>query len=196
MSETVPKAGAHLLLSAQARSLAPKLLDQQLWCWGCDIRYAAGNLLLAYGFLKLKAPAETRQSSAYTLCFTNGAQVTLWAFGVFYGAPTQGGIYLKRGGFAPCYTSAHRLPIEEWCAAPACRAPATLAQCANAQSLLSALSMWIADYEAWVSARTAPDYRAACVAAWFAHKRAIEGSAMVSAWRTVAEECRHAAIIS
>ncbi|MCE7948385.1 MAG: hypothetical protein DYG88_13255 [Chloroflexi bacterium CFX4] len=196
MSEATRNTRTHLHLSAQARSLAPKLLDQQLWCWGCDIRRAAGNLLLAYGFLKLKAPTETHQSSAYTLCFTSGAQITLWAFGVFYGAPPLGGIYLKRGGFAPRYTSTHRLPIDSWCAEPPCRAPATPAQCANVQSLLSALSAWIADYEAWVVAYTAPDYRAACVAAWFAHKRAIEGNAMVSAWHTIAEECRHASIIS
>ncbi len=187
---------AHVSLPATVRSLAPKLLDQQLWCWGCDIRRAEGNLLSAYGFVKLKAPEEVRLSSAYTLCFTDGAQVTLWAFGVFYGAPEQGGIFIKRGGFEARYTPAHRLPITAWCAAPEGKPPDTVQKCAQTLKLLRALSAWIADYEAWIATQTPPDYREACVAAWFAHKRAVPSAAMASAWRTIAESCRHAVILS
>lgn len=187
---------AHLLLPAEVRRLAPKLLDQQLWCWGCDIRRTEGNLLCAYGFVRLKAPEDVRQSSAYTLCFTHGAQVTLWAFGVFYGAPERGGIFVKRGGFEARYTPEPRLPITAWCGAPNAQPPDTVQTCAHALSLLTALSAWIADYEAWIAAQTPPDYRAACVAAWFAHKRAVPSEAMVKAWREIAESCRYAAILS
>ncbi|MFQ3534330.1 MAG: hypothetical protein SNJ58_00495 [Aggregatilineales bacterium] len=187
---------AHLLLPASVRSLAPKLLDQQLWCWGCDIRRPEGNLLSAYGLVKLKAPEDVRLSSAYTLCFTDGAQVMLWAFGVFYGAPKRGGIFVKRGGFEPHYTSEHRLPITVWCAAPECKPPDSVQTCAHALHLLTALSAWIASYEMWIAAQTPSDYRKACVMAWFAHKRAVPSEMMISAWRTIAESCRHAAILA
>ena len=193
---TLAKQSAYLLLPAQARNLAPKLLDQQLWCWGCDIRRAEGNLLSAYGLVKLSAPEGVKQSSAYTLCFVNGAQITLWAFGVFYGAPERGGIFVKRGGFTALYTPAQRLPTTRWCAAPQGAPPDTAQACAHTVHLLAALSAWIADYEAWIARQTSPDYRAACVEAWFAHKRAVAAEAMIEAWLSIAEACRHAAILS
>ncbi|PJF35946.1 MAG: hypothetical protein CUN49_07920 [Candidatus Thermofonsia Clade 1 bacterium] len=196
MSDSIVKGRTYLLLPAQARNLAPKLLDQQMWCWGCDIRRPEGNLLSAYGLVKLSAPEGVKQSSAYTLCFTDGAQVTLWAFGAFYGAPERGGIFVKRGGFTALYTPIYRLPIAEWTPPPEAELPATAQKCANAAYLLSAFSAWIADYETWIAAQTEPEYRAACVNAWFAHKRAVPSQAMISAWRNLAEACRHALILT
>ena len=34
------------------RKIRTTLLDQQLWCWGQDIRRVEGNALLTYGFTK------------------------------------------------------------------------------------------------------------------------------------------------
>jgi hypothetical protein len=46
------------------RAVIP-LLDQQMWCWGCDVRRTQGNLLLAYGAEKRPSP-NARYHSAYT----------------------------------------------------------------------------------------------------------------------------------
>ncbi len=32
------------------RRFAERLISQQLWCFGCDIKHARGNLLRRYGF--------------------------------------------------------------------------------------------------------------------------------------------------
>ncbi|MCS6870350.1 MAG: hypothetical protein NZ571_02730, partial [Anaerolineae bacterium] len=106
-----------------------------------------------------------------------------------------GGIFIKRGGFEPRYTPVHGLPVTAWCAPPECELPDTVQTCAHTLQLLTALSRWIADYEAWIARQTPPEYRAACVTAWFAHKRAVPSNAMISAWRAVADSCRHAAIL-
>lgn len=40
------------------RLIAATSLDQQMWCWGCDVRRTQGNLMLAYGAQKRPAPTD------------------------------------------------------------------------------------------------------------------------------------------
>lgn len=65
-------------------SQGTKLLTQQCWYWGCDVRRAEGNLLLERGFTRTRPPAGAEGSTAYALEPALGAQLTLWSFGFFY----------------------------------------------------------------------------------------------------------------
>ncbi len=67
-------------LPAAVRASGEALLDQQMWCWGCDVRRAEGNLLAEYGCTKRPSP-DPRFHSAYT--FPNalpGGALTLWGW--------------------------------------------------------------------------------------------------------------------
>lgn len=45
------------------------LLEQQMWCWGGDVRRQEGNLLLAYGCERRSAPNPRFHSAySYKLC--------------------------------------------------------------------------------------------------------------------------------
>lgn len=88
-------------LPSTQRQRAETLLDQQFWCWGQDVRYPGGNLLLDYGFVRQRPPAGQRGSSAYTLAPTPGRHLVLRGFGLSYAADGVGNLFLPRYGFAP-----------------------------------------------------------------------------------------------
>ena len=69
----------------KVRKIGTTLLDQQLWCWGQDIRRAEGNALLAYRFTKHRAPEGKPGSTAYEWRGSGRSRVILWGFGLFYG---------------------------------------------------------------------------------------------------------------
>lgn len=71
-----------LKIPSRTRKYATILLDQQLWCFGCDIRRTAGNLLLEYGFERKRPPISQKGSSCYSLNW-QGKQILLWGFGIF-----------------------------------------------------------------------------------------------------------------
>lgn len=60
------------------RKIGTTLLDQQLWCWGQDIRRADGNALLAY----VLADIDRRQASTEVLLMSG---VALVEAELFYG---------------------------------------------------------------------------------------------------------------
>ena len=75
------------------------LIDQEMWCWGCDVRRAEGNLLTQYGFTKRPSP-EPRYHSAYTLygVIPDGT-LTLWGWGLWIAAPERGSLFISRDRF-------------------------------------------------------------------------------------------------
>src|SRR5687768_12975270 len=52
---TAPAAPAFRLPKALEKQ-GEALLEQQMWCWGCDVRRQEGNLLLAYGCERRASP--------------------------------------------------------------------------------------------------------------------------------------------
>ena len=69
----------------KVRKTGTLLLDQQLWCWGQDIRRVDGNALLAYGFTRHRPPEGEHGSPAYEWRGSGRSRVILWGFGFFYG---------------------------------------------------------------------------------------------------------------
>ncbi|GIW11781.1 MAG: hypothetical protein KatS3mg061_2838 [Dehalococcoidia bacterium] len=153
---------ASLLATRLDRRMANVLLNQQFWCWGQDIRQPAGNLLLAFGFRRLRPPVGVLGSSCYRLSLAGG-EVVLWGWGVLWsGAST--GVFLPRRQFAPqgvrgslaapCWSPEGLPPLD----------PPTLVS-QQTLALLAELLDWLAGYERWVLQVAGRDYRRACAGA-------------------------------
>ena len=98
----------------KVRKIGTTLLDQQLWCWGQDIRRAEGNALLAYGFTKHRPPEGKHGTTAYEWRSSGRSRVVLWGFGFFYGDGDRGGLFLQRYKFAPKQTAAVDFSLPVW----------------------------------------------------------------------------------
>ncbi|MDB4809764.1 hypothetical protein OAH34_01065 [bacterium] len=94
---------------------AVNLLSQQIWCWGRDILRPEGNWLLEIGFKKQQPPGWRKEcSSLYTLKLSDQRCIILRGFGIFYGFPSHGGIFLPRFEFKPLFLPLGRLHQPPW----------------------------------------------------------------------------------
>lgn len=83
---------------------ANRLLEQQFWLWGCDIRRPEGNILSQLGFEKVKAPAETGlNTSQYRCPLSITCTIALWGFGVCVSDSSHGSVFVPRAGLRPRY---------------------------------------------------------------------------------------------
>ncbi|HVF09872.1 MAG TPA: hypothetical protein VNA16_03670 [Abditibacteriaceae bacterium] len=74
------------LLSGRARALGKRLLAQQCWCWGQDVRYVEGNLLLRYGFERRRAPQWQSGATTYLLRHLPDRVIALWGVYRYFAA--------------------------------------------------------------------------------------------------------------
>jgi len=155
------------------RVRALRLLDQQLWCLGRDVR-AEGNLLLRYGFMRRRPPDPAAGGSEYVWRdAASGVCVTLWGYGVHLAQAREAGLFLKRYAFAPRWTPPNWIPssrfhVSAWKKA---RGPRTPEEADALMHRLVELSRWFARYETWISEQCPANYRADCLSQW--HKEAI-----------------------
>ncbi len=169
-------------------SQGTKLLTQQCWYWGCDVRRATGNLLLAHGFQRTRPPTGVTGSTIYALTPTPDTQVLLWSFGVFYGQRDHGGVFLNRFRCAPLLTTTATLPPTIWQidALPPLTRPSKPDQ-ARLGILLPALFDWICRYERAILTVEGLAYREACVAQWSRQRLALPAAGFVAAWADLAD---------
>ena len=88
-------------ISGANLSKGQELLHRQCWNWGRDIERRDGNLLLEAGFLQRRPPEGEAGSSCYTLALPGSDSLMLWGFGLLYGMPRKGCVFLNRYQFAP-----------------------------------------------------------------------------------------------
>lgn len=170
------------LIPPAARAEAARLIDQQMWCWGCDVRRAGGNLLLAYGMMRHPSPDPRFHSAYIALC--EDCALTLWGWGIWV-ASAEGALFIDRARFrAGWRAEGPRIP-EAWSPVdlPPTAPPADSAQADHARDLLARALAWISDYERWVLATLGDSYRAEALAAWPGRRRGNNGeSALPGAW--------------
>ncbi|MFQ3663564.1 MAG: hypothetical protein SNJ69_14380 [Chloroflexaceae bacterium] len=167
-------------------SRGTKLLTQQCWYWGCDVRRPEGNLLLALGFERTRPPAGVEGSTLYTLEPAPGEQLILWSFGVFFGRAGTGGLFLNRFRFEPLLTEQAALPPAIW----QIEQLPTLFRAGDADrarlsDLLGDLLRRVVTYELTVLAAQGLAYREACLARWSRSKLGLPADALVPAWQTL-----------
>ncbi len=168
------------------------LLDQQMWCWGCDVRRAQGNLLLAYGAEKRPAP-DARFHSAYTFQTDQDAVLNLWGWGIWFAHPQWGSLFVDRSRFRVRYSPEVILRPNAWRARdlPPMTGGHSEIEAGYADNLLAATLNWIGHYERWLSSQVEPDYREHILENWPKRKRykgGIPAAAMPVSWFELAEQ--------
>lgn len=130
-------------------SIGP-LLHQQMWLFGRDILYPAGNLLYGYGFTHQHA--AVRGSSMYRLPEGAG-ELVLWGWGIWYGEPERGAVFVNRLKPQARYTAVSHLPhtIHHQQELPRLNSQLnSLEQLHHLRHLFQHLLRWLAAYEAWI----------------------------------------------
>ena len=73
---------------------AGPLMNDQCWCWGQDVLYARGNLLVRYGLERVAGRGAGGRSAVYTGSINDRGGVWLRGAGVFYSRGSGAGIFL------------------------------------------------------------------------------------------------------
>ncbi len=167
------------------RREAARLLDQQMWCWGQDIRVLQGNGLIRYGFDRYRVAPGVTGSTAYSKLDEAGRQLALWGSGLFLGAPGLGGVALRRFDFKPTYTDRSSLLASELCGGvvPTFRATAEPTESGKSVELVREILDAIVLYERWAFDELGVDHRRRCVAAW--PKASVPAEKMVATWESL-----------
>ena len=165
-----------------------RLLDQQFWRWGCDVKHAGGNLLVRFGFRRIPPPTPGEpKTSVYVLEIDPSIRIVLRGSAAFYGNDQLGGLLIKRFDSQPYRTP--QAYLEELPHTPDCL-PAvepfqkTEQQC---RKLASELFHWTAQYEAWINSECGVQYVEQSLKLW-GKRPAVEASASESRWLELADE--------
>jgi len=171
--------------------IAIPLLDQQMWCWGCDVRRSAGNLLLAYGAEKRPSP-DARYHSAYTFQVDGQAVMNLWGWGVWIAHLNWGSLFIGRSRFCVRY-SPQVIPMPNaWRERdlPPMVGIQDETETGCASALLASALNWIGRYERWLCGQVDADYRAQTIDKWPQRRRykgGIPAAEMPKRWLELAE---------
>jgi hypothetical protein len=184
-----------LYLPSRVRSLGRKLLTQQCWCWGLDVRHAQGNALCRRGFERFPAPDGERGATTY-LRVQNGVALALWGFGIWYGEAASGAIFLGRFDFEPRLCDEFLPPCPAWLpqqVRDATRAPLSREERRLAREMMSRALLQIAEDEERVQREMGILYRRECLKAW--PVKPLDGTLSTPAkmprmWRELSALCR------
>ena len=191
--------GLHALSSADVipraiRQTGLALFNQQMWCWGYDIRRASGNLLIQYGFVRLPAPPRVQSTSSYQLKNEDGFTLTLWGFGMHLNLGTQTGMFIRRSEFVPLPTPSTFDPSTVFSAQeiPPFNGPQNCDDAMTLRSMLMTAIERIAEYEQWVIDTVGSSYRNEAVAHWPQRRKygTMDGTEMAAQWQKLLVEIR------
>lgn len=176
------RAGQGWCMPRPARRFGGRLMEQQVWCWGRDVVYPDGNLLMRFGFERHRDRSSADRSTCYRLD-RDQLHVSLWGFGMFFGCRELGGLYLNRFEFCPNWAPVESLALGiHWPdELPIFARPRGALQWQRAHKLWKFSQLWIANYEAWVLATAGLDYRRDCVEDWL--RPFVRAERTAPAWR-------------
>jgi len=171
------------------QSFASRLLTQQFWCLGQDVVSPFGNLLMAYGFARHPGPAGQRSQSTCYMLEQDQLQIALWAFGAVFARRSDGGLFLDRFNFKPCWTGVDTLPsgVHSPEQLPRFSRPERTVEWRSADRLGRSMLGWFTAYELWISERYGLRYRQQCVEKW--SRPVVSGDQMAEAWAFLGNRC-------
>lgn len=177
-------------LPQRVRQRGQKLLNQQFWLWGQDVRHAP-NLLTLHGFAHHRPPPGSAGSPVYVL---GADEVALWGFGLLAQFAGQQPIYVNRFCCEPRLPRVGAAPQDVWLPeqlAPLA-VPATPTEWQASLGVLAHALRWIIAYEGWITTTAEPGYRAACLARW--PRTVCPAQEIIPAWQRLAEACQGVAV--
>lgn len=164
--ENIETQQRRMMMPREARRVGRKLLTQQCWCWGQDVKCEAGNLLMQYGFSRQRPPEGESGATTYSLKLLPNAHVALWGFGMFYGEAGRGGVFVGRFNFEARYHATWELPGQIWSPPQIddlVHVPKTREERDTTRVLLSNAILWMQRYEQWVLEKQGLEYRCRCL---------------------------------
>ncbi len=184
-----------LKIPKQLQQTARTLIDQQMWCWGCDVRRADGNLLSLYGAHKRPSP-NPRYHSAYMFQLEEQAVINLWGWGLWLAHPQQGSLFIARSRFKIYYTPEFIAEPDAWRKSdlPSMGLIRDNDQLTHANDLLAKAMHWIGTYEAWVNTQVNSDYREQIITKWpqkRRHKNSVPATEMAEEWLKLSTSMMH-----
>ncbi len=110
----------------------------------------------------------------------------LWGFGLLYGTPQTGGVYLNRYQFRPVWLPSETIqgPIWKPTMIPTGQVPPSLRMPVD---LTVAAIRRVADYEEWILAHCGLEYRRAVLREWKRPSKILPPQTLPNAWRTLAD---------
>lgn len=148
--------GGRGYVPARLQRQGQRLLSQQCWLWGQDVKRAEGNLLIAFGFERQPPPDKVSGSTQYTHFLSPEFRIRLWGFGMYFGG--EQGIYINRYEFV----ARHAQFVDGWQAA---ESMSFLPRGGDLHLLMQAM-VWIAAYESWVVKTVGVSYRKRVLHGW------------------------------
>lgn len=141
-----------------------KLVNLQMWCFGCDIRRSESNLVLDFGFERTRPPYTAGGSSHYRLTFDSTYTVHLWGFAMVI-ADEAGALCVRRFERSPSIVRAafdpHSIFKSE--GLPTATQPTNAVEREYAQRLLRALCRFLVRYETFLLEKNLLSFRSTAV---------------------------------
>ncbi len=168
-----------------AEAAAP-LMNDQCWCWGQDVLYPRGNLLIRYGLERIEGRGPGGRSVGYTCSINNRGGVWLRGAGVFYSRGSGAGVFLGRYDVRPRVIAGDDPPLEQWSEQGLGAFPFAVASDEGFEAaclLVPEVCAWIADYEHWITETVGVEHREQCLQRW--PKRETPAGEFAQRWRAL-----------
>lgn len=165
---------------------AQSLMNDECWCWGQDVLYPDGNLLIRYGLERIAQAGPGGRTAGYTCSINDGGGVWLRGSGVLYCRDSSAGILLGRFDMRPRVTDGDAPPIESWLEAGGDAFPLAAASERGREAaclLVPEACAWIADYEHWIVETVGVEHREQCLQRW--PKRETPAGEFALRWRAL-----------
>ena len=165
---------------------AGALMNDQCWCWGQDVLYPRGNLLIRYGLERVAGQGPRGRSGVYTRSINDRGGVWLRGAGVFYSRGSGAGVFLGRYDVRPRVIACDAPPLEKWSEQGLGAFPfagESEQGIEMARRLVPELCAWIADYERWIAETVGVEHREGCLQRW--PKRQTPAGEFEMRWRAL-----------
>ncbi|MGC4106348.1 MAG: hypothetical protein QM753_08340 [Thermomicrobiales bacterium] len=167
--QTAPPRMPMLFSRAEDRHRFERMMQQQFWLWGCDVRRPDGNLLALHGFEKQRPPeGSTCSTSRYARVVSGDIELALWGFGLLATRAGDGSVFLPRLSLRPRCAECHAALDGRWDPDDFTdlHRPSDSCDHRRVRLLLADVLRWIETYEREVLDVAGVAFRSASVAAW------------------------------
>ena len=148
---------------------AEVLMHDQCWCWGQDVLYPPGNLLIRYGLERLPAQGPDGRTAGYTCSINDGGGIWLRGAVLFYSRGCGSGIFLGRYDMRPRMITYDAPPLDTWIQKGLDVFPLAVASERGTEAaclLVPEACAWIANYERWITETVGVAHREQCLERW------------------------------
>ena len=148
-------------------------MHDQCWCWGQDVLYPGGNLLIRYGLERIASRGPDGRTAGYTCPINDRGGVWVRGSGVFYSRGFGLGIFLGRYDMRPRVITCDAPPLKTWMEQGLDAFPlAAMSEegIAAACQLVPEACAWIAAYERWITEAVGVEHREQCLERWRARE--------------------------